>query len=268
MQKRFYSEYDKIINEDSSNWRINNILIQTASIHDKCKGIIILPDRQSVKEIIKNNEIYPYLYDGVNLRAANIIEFYKNMDRPKLFTGLSASVKGKEYIESYIKENSINKKIITIVLRNYDFDPIRNSKIDEWAKFVNYLLESNYHPVIIPDTDDAFNRMLPFDERYIFRDCCWNIGLRMALYESSYLTLSVPTGPVALALFNKKCSVIVMNFLPEGSITTSRESFKKIGYEIGENYRFLLPNQKVSYLPDYFSNIKFEFDEFINKNNK
>lgn len=259
----FETEYNKIINNDSSNWRVDNILIQTSRLSEKCKGILILPDRDSVKEVLRNNETYPYLYDGINLRYADVEHFYKSVDKPGRFIGLKASIQGKNYINKYIKENGINKKIITIIIRNYGYDISRNSKLNEWVEFFKYLKLKNFYPIVIPDTDDAFNQTLPFDEKHIFREACWNVGLRMALYEASYINLSVVGGAGAIALFNSSCSVIMMNMLPEGSTVTTIEAYQKIGYEIGEKWRFLSPKQKLSFLPDTFENIKFEFDDFI-----
>lgn len=255
-------EYDKIIDSDSLYWKIENILVQTSKLHPKCKGVVSLPDRASIKNIINQHVIYPNLYDGINIRFPNLEDFWKEFNSPGMFTGLKASHQGLKYIKQFIDCNNIDKKIITIVIRQYDYDKSRNSNLIEWNKFINYLIKKDYYPIIIPDTDNAFIKNLPFPEKYIFRDCCWNVGLRIALFELSFLIFGGPNGPMALAIHNTSCSFILMNMLPEGSSVTTKESYKRIGYEIGENWRFLNEKQKISYLPDNFENIKLEFELF------
>lgn len=256
----YVSEYEKIIDEHSSNWRVDNILIQMLSLHPKCKGISLLPNRNEVKDIINNHDIYPELYDGLNLRTTDTLELYKLAKEPGVFDGLKATPQGLKYIKQYINEKNINKKIITIVIRQYGYDSARNSNLKEWALFVKYLITLNYHPIIVPDTDNAFNSDLPFDREYIFSDCCWNVQLRMALYEASHLNFSSPGGGGAIMLFNPRCRCIFMNMMPSGSIiTTPEEVLRKSGYKMGQQWNFLTDDQVLCFLPDTFENIKTQF---------
>jgi len=260
----FKSEYEKIIDEDSTNWRIDNILLQTTRLHPKCKGISILPDRSEVKHIIKKNDIYPDLYDGINLRSQDIVSFYQFASKPGVFKGLRATEQGKKYINQYIKERGIKKKIVTIVIRQYDYDSVRNSNLVEWAKFVEYLITHDYHPLIIPDTDNAFNKNLPFDNKYIFTDCCWNVQLRMALYEISHLNFSVDGGGGAIMSFNPLCSCIFMNMNPVGSVVGTAEASRKyMGLEADEQWKYLTEKQHLNFQSDTFPNIRKEFETFM-----
>ena len=256
----YISKYEKIIDEHSSNWRIDNILIQMLHLHPKCKGISLLPNRNEVKHIIDNHDIYPELYDGFNLRTTDTLELYKVAQEPGVFEGLRATTQGLRYIKQYIKEKNINKKIVTIVIRQYGYDVARNSNLKEWAKFVEYLVALNYHPIIVPDTDNAFSNDLPFDKKYIFSDCCWNVQLRMALYETSYMNFSVPGGGGSIMLFNQQCRCIFMNMMPFGSIvTTPEEVLRSTGMKMGQQWKFLADGQVLCFLPDTYENIKTQF---------
>jgi hypothetical protein len=93
----------------------------------------------------------------------------------------------------------------------------------------------------------------------------WNMGLRMALYETSYVNFFSPTGPSRLAVWNPKCSYICMNSLPKDSIVTTEEYFKERDLKIGENYKFALPNQRFVFTPESFEGLVEEFEKFVNE---
>ena len=90
----------------------------------------------------------------------NRADFYKEANNPKKITGLRATKASREYIDKYISEKNIRKKIVTITLRLYEYDKIRNSNLLEWKKFINYLKERDFHPIVIPDTEKAWGKEL------------------------------------------------------------------------------------------------------------
>ena len=48
--------------------------------------------------------------------------------------GFKANARAISYIEQFCKSKSL-ANIVTITLRDYDYDPGRNSNIEEWASF-------------------------------------------------------------------------------------------------------------------------------------
>jgi hypothetical protein len=258
-----YKPYDSVIDAASKQWRFQNLVIPVTFLSEKCKGINILPQRSDVINFAKGREVYPTLYDGVNIRGVDIEEFFAKLSKPYLFKGLRAPKQGLKYIQSWVSENNIKEPIVTITIRNYMFDKARNSNIEAWSKFAIYLRSAGYHPVVIPETDTAFCEDQQFDGITIFRDCAWNIGLRASLYEFAFQNLFVSNGCVLLAVFNPTCKYILMNFQAEESIVAVEENFKKMGIQYGDNYKFATPGQVLNYTPDTFENIVFEFEKFL-----
>ena len=209
----YVSEYEKAIDRESIKWRIENIVIQVAGLHQACAGINILPSRSSIAEIVNLYDTYPYLYDGINLRYADLSKLYAS--KAYDFKGLRATVQGKKYIEQYLSSMGIDKKIVTLVVRSSKYDVARNSNKEELSKFVQYLLNSGFHPIVVPDTDSAFDIETFFDPKYIFRDCCWNVGLRLALYEISFLSIFGPGGAGCIFLLDSACPCIFINAIVE-----------------------------------------------------
>ena len=261
-----FKEYDSVIDDESKVWRLQNVIMPLIALSPCCRGTHVLPQRDDVFEFVKNHEVYPYLYDGVNLRAPGGSDLmYEKLDRPNLIEGLRALPQGLKYVQDWLQSNRIQTPVVTITLRTSPFDTPRNSDIAAWSKFASYLLVSGYHAVIILDTDDAFVTESAFEGVSIFRECSWNMGLRAAIYETAFLNFFVPNGPATLAIFNPSCSYINMNMLPAGSIVTNEEAYKAVGHKIGDNYKFATDQQRLCWKPDTFENIKVEFDRFVSE---
>ena len=258
-------EYLSVVDSASKSWRFQNIVLPIISLSSSCKGIHILPRRKDVELYVRNFDIYPDIYDSKNIRYLDIREFYRKFDRPNMFEGLRATKQGLRYVDKWIKANNINKPIVTITIRNYGFDKVRNSNLDAWSRFSTYLDGSGYVPVIIPDIDGDDLGQTYFSDGFIYKEAAWNMMLRMALYELVYLNFFVSGGPLSLAIMNPKCSYIAMNLFAEGSVIDTKDAYKKIGYDVGTNYKFSTENQKLVYDTDSYDNIVSEFECYVNK---
>jgi hypothetical protein len=262
-----FEEYDCVIDDHSKLWRLQNIIMPLIPLSLCCRGAYILPRRDDVFKFVKNHEVYPYLYDGVNLRASDAADLMtKKLDRPNLVEGFRALPQGLRYVQDWLQLNQIHTPVVTITIRSSPFDVERNSDIDAWSKFASYLLVRGYHAVIIPDTDNAFFKESAFEGVSIFRECCWNMGLRAAIYETAFLNFFVPNGPNILAIFNPSCSYITMNMMPVGSSVSTEEAYKASGLIIGDDYKFATDKQQCCWKPDTFENIKVEFERFVSDN--
>ena len=262
-QHLVWDEYDSLIDATNRQWRLQNIVIPLTYLSKKCKGTYILPQRSDANTFIRGREVYPDLYDSFNLRSLDTIKFFKKFDRPNLFEGLSAPKQGLRYIQTWLSENSVKDPVVTITIRDMEFDKPRNSNIEAWSQFATYLLSVGYYPVVIPDTGTAFREDGRFDGISVFKECAWNICLRMSLYESAFLNFFVSNGCSALTAYSPKHNYIIMNFYPEESMVTTEEARQKTGMDIGDNYKFATPGQWLIYKPDTFENIVYEFERFV-----
>ena len=261
-----WKEYDSVIDSDSKLWRFQNIVLPLTFFR------LIVVAFMSCHQIrcdslCKEHDVYPNLYDGINLRKTDVDDvIYRKLDKPGLFEGLKANIQGLKYVKDWLNEKEVQSSVVTITLREYSFDTGRNSDTEAWSSFTRYLLESGYNPIVVPDTDNAFCKKSGFEGIPFFTECAWNMGLRIALYETAYLNFFVPNGCMVLASFNPRCSYIAMNQLPKDSIVTNKEAYKRGGHIIGDNYKFANQKQRLCFKPDTYENIKTEFDRFVKDN--
>ena len=100
-------------------------------------------------------------------------------------------------------------------------------------------------------------------DKFIFYEASWNLELRMAIYELSYVNLFVSNGPAALCINNKNASYIVFKMLNEEYNVTSPISYERIGFPVGSQYIQATPFQKIVWSSDdNYETILDEFNKF------
>jgi hypothetical protein len=253
-----------VIDGENIKFKFENIILPLLTIYPACIGHSILPKKSDISKAIKGKFIYPEFYSESFPTADYYWEVFTSKTK---FFGFSASIQGKRYIESWKKLNKITGKIVSITLRRYKYDPVRNSKVDEWVKFAQFIRENGFTPVFIPDTETCFEHDPRLDDFIVFEAPCWNLGIRMALYEEADLNFSRPNGPLAIAQLNRNVASIIMNTLIQGSINASAESITKLGVSLGQKtYGFFEDHfQLLSWKDDTFENIHEEFNIFLAK---
>ena len=253
-------EYHSVVDDNSIQWRIENIALPLIGLYPACIGHSMLPKSSNVSRALKAKQVYPEFYDG----KFAPYDFYREVIHTKnKFTGFRASAQAFRYLDSWKRTNTITGKIVTITLRKYGYDLARNSYIEEWVKFADYIRMEGFTPVFVPDTDTSFESDKRLDNFIVFRDPCWNLGLRMALYEESYLNFVPTGGPSALAHLNSKTKSICMKYSVPGT-QSSRENLKEKGVRDGQRqFDFAEGYHALVWEEDTFENIREEFNRFL-----
>jgi len=257
------SEYYRFVDRDNLEWRFENILIPLLGLYPKCSGYSVFSDVDSAHRFINNTTTFPNHYSLFYTPYMDYIEV-RSLLKKYPFQGFRAPKQGLKHVRSWIENNNIrSEKIVTITIRQYGFDALRNSNIDEWIKFAMWVSSKGYTPVFIPDTDSCFNKDERLSNFLVFREACWNLGLRMAIYEESYLNF-VKDGPALIAQLNKNVRFINMQVAIEGTQQATKKSIKKSGQKIGKRkFDFFNDFQIISWQIDTFENIINEFNMFL-----
>ncbi|MDC0647372.1 hypothetical protein OAP44_00950 [Candidatus Pelagibacter sp.] len=168
-----------------------------------------------------------------------------------------------EIVKKYL--SGIKKKIVTITLRDNNYIKYRNSNLNEWIKFARYLKQNSYEVIFIPD---GLNFSLKFKEKLknfiIAEIVIWNLSLRSALYELSYINCCVDSGPFHICSFqnNKAKSLALIDF--DNYEKNYRETLLK-NFGKQDEYSYVTKNQKIVFKKDNFYNLKKEFENFVKK---
>jgi len=260
-------KYLKHVDEDSQNWRFNNILLPLARMHAAYTGFGILPQGTSVNKYIKDSLIYPEGFAENYSPRFNYKDLRDSMGMDSSsYRGLQTSLQGQKYINSWKNHAEIDLPIVSITLRNYGYDPSRNSNVKEWVKFADWLSQRGYTPVFIPDVDACWEPDDALGSHLVFTDACWNLEIRMAFYDSCFLSFFYSNGVSAVAQLNKNIRCIAMNPIIEDSLEAFGDRYEDYGLKPDQRrYDFAEPFQWFSWKRDSFENIKSEFLEFENQ---
>lgn len=137
---------------------------------------------------------------------------------------------------------------IVITLREAEHWPQRNSNVDAWVKFAEWVKE----PVVfVRDTAKA-DEPLPFPT---CPEASKDIGFRTALYERAKINLFVSNGPGVIPVYSDY-PYLMMKPLADDYIVKMEDWWRKgIGVEPGEQFPWTNPNQRIAWCDDTFENI-------------
>jgi len=255
--------YNKIIDESSQKWRFNHILLPLISVYPTCTGFGVLSKNDSIRPYISNSSVFPPGYNETFKPLMNYTEIFKSLEL-KTFKGVRSSTQAIRYINKWQRSKNINTPIICITLRQYGYDTCRNSNIDAWVQFADWVFERGFAPVFMPDTDACWEPDERIDKYHVFTEGCWNLELRVALYELAYVNYFYSNGCGALATLSKKIRYILMIPVLEGSRQAKDKIFKSYGWTSAQRrLNFADKYQLLSFKTDDFNNIRDEFLEFV-----
>ncbi len=153
-----------------------------------------------------------------------------------------------------------DKPIVTITLRDSDFQKKRNSNVKEWQKICDWLKEQRYCPVILPDTECVMGgKESGITGHLEYIPGSMNVDLRLALYDRAILNLFTSNGPLGLCLWAGLPTLACKMIIPEVP-TCTLEAITKVGQgpdsPLGEY-------QKIVDCDDTFENLKPHLEEFL-----
>ena len=135
-------------------------------------------------------------------------------ESPELVTGLSASAEAKRYVRNWLETFQRGRKLLCVTLRQYRFDPERNSNLESWAAFLKKVDPAEFAVVVVPDTDQLVEFEASVLGRYpAFAPACFDVDLRFALYEAAYLNMCVNTGPGVAAFLDRKVRCLMFKIV-------------------------------------------------------
>jgi len=169
------------------------------------------------------------------------------------------------YVESWIKQRSHGKKVVSITLREGKYSVKRNSLLAEWIRIAEEIIKKGYFPVFVRDTENSPEPPEPtFTDTFTFPEASVHIPIRVALYEQAFLNLAVSGGPPACCICNKNTPYLLFKFVTECGETTE-ERFRRSGLEPGSQPSVCGPYQKWVWKDDTYDVIMEEFLEMVEK---
>ncbi|MBI4694018.1 MAG: hypothetical protein HY749_08350 [Gammaproteobacteria bacterium] len=261
--------YVQAIDAEARRWRITNILAGCHTLLPAGRGLTVAATRTAagVLRDAAGDRVFPRPYElglptahhpGECLKAAAA----RNAD----VTVLRAGVQALRYVDQWIAAHAAGRRLVVVTLRDYHYNAARNSNLDAWTTFATGLDPARWLPVFVPDTERCLEEVAATIGGFpVFREACWNVGLRMALYERAYLNVGVNNGPLGLCWLNGATRYITFKMIEPSVAQTTREYLEWCGYEIGASLPCAGPAQKWVWEDDTAAVIGREFAHMVER---
>lgn len=255
------------------NIRLQNILIPLInSIENFKPNIFILNEWNEIHKFY-NHKLFP----NINKEKQNFImdtNLYSYRLLNKYYSKFHLDVRKIKAQENYIKivnnffkNSNINlNKVVTITLRNSSYQIERNSSEKEFIKFAEFLDKNGYIPIILDDYEKIITGETNIPNKYkLYNECVHDLGLRIALYESSLLNIFTNGGPVTIANLSKNINFMFFKITTEKANYPTNLKFieKFLGIKKNEKFNFLNDKQIFVWEEDNYENLVSNFKKHI-----
>lgn len=263
-------DYEAVVDRAKRRWRLDNVVMPMVQLSEACEGLVVCPDRAEAAAIRSRSgeRTFPADYSvsfPIALEPYGYV--YKRALRPDSFTGLRASKQGLAYVDAWIRRCvPQGLKPVTFTLRQYEFMATRNNSLPNWAAFGRRLLGDGYYPIVVLDTDQAFDGTPDeLKDFAVFHEAAWHLPLRMALYESAVMNFFVNNGPMLLCQLNPAAPYMIFKLLVPDCPQASQAFFERRGDPIGRSPAFAGAHQKWVWRPDDADVMYAEFSTLIGR---
>lgn len=256
------------LSTEDKQWRLRNILVPCCWLIPSCQRVTVCTSREEAMafqvSLVKNS--FPKQY---SLRApwkAYSISRLIEASTKDVIPSIQATPSAIRFVSDWIQAHAGERKVITITLRECSYERDRNSNLKDWGTFARKLDQSVYFPVVIRDIETTLYPLPPdLNGLTVFPEVVWNIELRAALYELSYLNMMVNNGPAILCTLNTRTRYLMFKMITPSGRATREEDFRRLGLEPGSQLRWATPFQRWVWEDDRLEVIQQAFREMCDR---
>jgi tetratricopeptide (TPR) repeat protein len=226
---------------DQKRWRLRNLVIDGAGLLPSCSGVMQAVSREHAKALIAAHDgpIHPRGYsveEPVGYGEVGLLTIAANAGEDVQV--LRASGQARTYAEQWLNARRDGRKAVALTLREATHNAQRNVAPEMWADFARYLERRGYFPFILRDIETALDMPVPaFDGIAECPAPVFNLDLRLAFYELTYLNVFVFNGPMALC--GQSSATRLLGFAVEEKTPAVSRYFEEVGYAYGEPPPFI-----------------------------
>jgi hypothetical protein len=239
-----------------------------------CSGVTVCSSRDQALwyEHRTGSALYPRGYSArapISRHSAKYIkEVIQSDPNEKSLSYLQSPPAALAYVHQWLERRWKSKLPVIITLRESSYWTDRNSRIEAWAAFASRLAEdTGFVPVFVRDTERAFGKVPDCLKKFaIFSEASFDLELRSALYEVSFLNLMVSNGPAVMCLYNSRVRYIMFKVTTETAPSTTKHALlEELGLHPGEQFPGSTPYQRWAWRPDNYEDIQEEFEAMCSR---
>jgi hypothetical protein len=202
-------EWDDIIDRSKSKRRIDAMLVPIARLYAGCAGVTTTSDPAVVTDLARAAAlVFPRFADGRHLRHFSYADVYRKLKANIDYSGLVAPESALQRLCDELPQVEDFARVVTLTVRSYPYQPQRNTRLDVYREFADYLSRRGYTPVFVPDADAQ--TAIDFGPYPSVPAAAANLEIRAALYQASFANVFTLNGVHTVAAFNKNARMILV----------------------------------------------------------
>ena len=223
--------YSKYISNSDLKKRISSMILPIAESFNCINSVVFVSSYKDFKKLKINTRYIlpkffnPKIYSPI---VQNHKKIYFNLLKNKKkesYPYLKSIFSREEIIEKISREKKIIK-YATITLRDYGYNPIRNTSSKEIKIAFNYAKLRRLTLILVPDEiENLENYDIP-KGIIIYPKARESLKERVGLYSYSEMNIFAPCGAANISLFTKSSRTIILKFGDPDSIDSSAEYYK------------------------------------------
>ena len=258
---------DAAYSTSNKQWRLYNIVLPLTTLLDQDIAVDLCTDRDSAYELFTHAGgcVFPAGYT-IDKPVADFFlsSLIAASARDEVIPSFHAGSQASAYMAGWLESRTEGRKPISITLRESGYNETRNSNFDAWLEFARFLDKSIYCPIIVRDTERIFDGLPDaFDEFFSCPIASVNVQLRMALYEQSWLNLTVNNGTSELCRLSDSARYLYFKVVSEGAESASNLIIASQGIEMGGQLPHATQFQRMIWEPDDVEVIQREFHAMV-----
>jgi hypothetical protein len=264
--RREKPSYATIIGEPGWEWRVRHILVAMLALLPSVESHIVCRRRDEADAVISRDPKYLYPQDYRSYlprQPASYVVHEHARQGTSIFPMFRATDRAREFVAAFLASVAPGRKPIVITLRNYAYEPERNSRVEDWRRFATGIDGDIFAPIFVPDTETAMDRKnLDIGGHITCEAACWDLEIRMALYEAAWLNMAVMHGPMELCWFNESVRYLIFFEIGRTAVS-STEFLTEAGHPPFADLTFAKPYQRIVWEGDHLPVLEREFQAFI-----
>jgi hypothetical protein len=260
---------DSFLNRDRKLWRLANLLAPCALLLPRCVGTTICATREDAAALLRTLP-QDCIFPGVYSLDAPICPYGMPQVQKQAASGsgdiraFRAPPLAAELVRRWFTEIAGAKPVVSITLRQSDFQPERNSNPQAWRSFAEFCIAQGFHPVFIPDTEALLaGQKTGFEDFTVLELPALSVGYRMAVYQESFVNAMVNNGPYGLCAYHPEARYLVFKMLNPTVPTCTAAFLAAQGIHPNRQLPFAGPHQTLVWELDEQDAITTAFTQMV-----
>jgi hypothetical protein len=266
---RAFTPRDRMFERGRKEWRLHNVLAPACRLVSASLEPVLCTNREEALrfEGLAAGAVFPegYRVDRplVDYHLGGLLHIGSKGVEVRV---LEAPAQALVLIRRWLTRHAPGRPVVTISLRESDFEPERNSDAASWVRVAQWLEDKGFMPVIVPDTEALLNGAGEWrGTGAVCHPAALNLELRAALYAESHLNLMLSGGNAFLCVLSARARYVMFLRVIESLYIWSDAGHRRHGMVPGEQLAFAGEFQRAAWAGDGYEQVVAEAQAMLER---